>query len=402
MVRGEIEIEWVCEECKAPVPVLHSTTGQDPTPSTSNNNVSNAPASSENNREESNAPASKESTREESNAPASTESTREESNAPASSESTNDQPAPPASSDRTNDQSNAPASSESINDQFNAPASDLSRRHSEVMGRLSVGQPVGQSTMIEDPDDTRGRRSEIPGSIIALETPPFNDLGPGATAGTPTDRLHADTSSHIAPPSVTGPTPNYTDDSDTRHVPMGGAEDVIPEDNTEEMEVDTPEAAMPTARSLNDPAYVFPEVDSSDEEMEMETDAGPVPTYESFRVDRELRPIAPRRFSTLANVVVDPVPDTLLPNLPPSYSIIPGASVRGGDLLSDGCGYTYSKRRETSKSISWACSSRGKKCGATVKQVGETYTRGPKDHNHGGEPEKTVRVKARALVSELG
>ena len=58
------------------------------------------------------------------------------------------------------------------------------------------------------------------------------------------------------------------------------------------------------------------------------------------------------------------------------------------------------KKRVTSVSTAWICSVRTKKnrCFASVSQQGKTFTRGPKEHNHGGNPGAQVRARAISMV----
>lgn len=89
----------------------------------------------------------------------------------------------------------------------------------------------------------------------------------------------------------------------------------------------------------------------------------------------------------------------LLPDAPISYEIITGGTVKGGDLLTDTAGYSYAVKKKFVKSTTWACSNRGcDKCPAVIKQVGETFTPGTREHTHAGDPDKAVRAKARAHV----
>lgn len=202
----------------------------------------------------------------------------------------------------------------------------------------------------------------------------------------------------------------------SNHVPMGGAEDLM-EESDQEMETETvvegaPVQTAPEVGPVEMEVEVTPvertppveptaaDLESSDDEIELSMmEDIPDPAHESIRIDRVAHPINPRRLSNKARIVVEPMAETLLPDQPATYYIIPGGSVRGGDLLSDDCGYTYSKRRETSKSITWACSSRGKKCPVTLRQMGEKYIKGAHTHNHGADPDRTIRVKTRAMVS---
>ena len=55
------------------------------------------------------------------------------------------------------------------------------------------------------------------------------------------------------------------------------------------------------------------------------------------------------------------------------YEIIIGASNMGGDLISDGCGYTYGIYRDSPSLRIWMCTFRGcvkySRCNATLKQI---------------------------------
>ncbi|KAG0710857.1 hypothetical protein GWK47_021934 [Chionoecetes opilio] len=85
---------------------------------------------------------------------------------------------------------------------------------------------------------------------------------------------------------------------------------------------------------------------------------------------------------------------------PTSYHVVEGGSRKGGDLLTDSLGFQCVKKRVTSVSTSWICSVRTKKnrCFASVSQQGNTFTRGPKEHNHGGNPGAQLRAQAISLV----
>lgn len=92
-------------------------------------------------------------------------------------------------------------------------------------------------------------------------------------------------------------------------------------------------------------------------------------------------------------------PEALLPDQPIAYEIIPGGTVKGGDLLADNQGYTYARSRRRPRVTTWTCSNRGKKCAATVRQTGDTFERGSREHNHTSNIDRTHHARARALVS---
>ncbi|XP_068210121.1 uncharacterized protein [Palaemon carinicauda] len=89
----------------------------------------------------------------------------------------------------------------------------------------------------------------------------------------------------------------------------------------------------------------------------------------------------------------------VLLEVPTTYQLIEGGNKKGGHLLVDSVGYTYSKKRQSSVSIMWSCRI-GKKCQATVRQpIGtQDFIRGPKPHNHTGTPGAALKSKIRAQV----
>ena len=71
------------------------------------------------------------------------------------------------------------------------------------------------------------------------------------------------------------------------------------------------------------------------------------------------------------------------------YTMIEGGTRRGGNLLVDSDGFTYVVKGKPGPTCTpWRCSVRGKtrKCPASVKQVGHTFTPGLHPHNHEGDP----------------
>ena len=134
-----------------------------------------------------------------------------------------------------------------------------------------------------------------------------------------------------------------------------------------------------------------------DPEMPVETDLQPTPQNTSFDITL---PVETGPETPMEESVEEPIPDVIMEDEPTTtYEVIVGGSVKGGDLLADNRGYTYSRKRTTDQATTWTCSNRGKKCGATVKQQGlDSFTRGSREHNHGSDHEKTVRAKARAMV----
>lgn len=94
-----------------------------------------------------------------------------------------------------------------------------------------------------------------------------------------------------------------------------------------------------------------------------------------------------------------PEPVVLIPDEPLAYEIIPGGTVKGGDLLADNQGYTYSRSRKRPRVTTWCCSNRGRKCPATVRQIGDSFKPGGREHNHTSNSARTLHARARAIVS---
>lgn len=96
---------------------------------------------------------------------------------------------------------------------------------------------------------------------------------------------------------------------------------------------------------------------------------------------------------------LESLPVEVLLDIPTTYQLIEGGNKKGGQLLVDSVGYTYSKKRVSSVSIMWSCRT-GKKCQATVRQpIGtQEFIRGPKPHNHSSIPGAAIKSKIRAQV----
>ena len=83
--------------------------------------------------------------------------------------------------------------------------------------------------------------------------------------------------------------------------------------------------------------------------------------------------------------IADPVPvDISTGAHVVTYQIVEDTSIRGKDKLFDSVGYSYTVKRRNGQSTTWRCSQRSKaiNCGATVRQVGDLYLPGPRDHIH--------------------
>ena len=79
-----------------------------------------------------------------------------------------------------------------------------------------------------------------------------------------------------------------------------------------------------------------------------------------------------------------------------TYQIVKGGTKRGKDKLVDSSGFTYNQRKSRNPEYrqDWECTVRSKvcRCSATVRQMGTTFTRGPRDHIH--QPEKGALLRS--------
>ncbi len=73
---------------------------------------------------------------------------------------------------------------------------------------------------------------------------------------------------------------------------------------------------------------------------------------------------------------------------PRDYQILEGATQRGGDLLQDPNGFTYTVKKRTNTTVTWTCSVRSVylKCHATVLQKGSNFVAGRHPHVHESVP----------------
>ena len=95
-----------------------------------------------------------------------------------------------------------------------------------------------------------------------------------------------------------------------------------------------------------------------------------------------------------------PIPGDILEGTPTTYEVVAGGSQKGADIVIDSLGFTYVTKQVSTLSTTWACSMRAKKCSATVKQQGSSFSRGPREHNHGGDPGAQRRTKARTMIKQ--
>ena len=73
----------------------------------------------------------------------------------------------------------------------------------------------------------------------------------------------------------------------------------------------------------------------------------------------------------------------------PEWKVLPGASQRGGNLLVDRRGYSYSVKEVRGATTVWRCTYHNKKscvCPATVRQRDDTFTAGVVEPCHAGIP----------------
>ncbi|CAC5424875.1 unnamed protein product [Mytilus coruscus] len=78
------------------------------------------------------------------------------------------------------------------------------------------------------------------------------------------------------------------------------------------------------------------------------------------------------------------LPDTILPDGPPTFSIIEKGTQRSNFKLVSSDGYEYTKKMSKGNFTYWRCikRSKGSNCPATVSQKGENFKRNPKPHIH--------------------
>ena len=74
------------------------------------------------------------------------------------------------------------------------------------------------------------------------------------------------------------------------------------------------------------------------------------------------------------------------------------APKEGKDKLVDSHGYAYGQRKSRAKSsytVLWECTTRGKgmRCNASVKQNGDHFSRGPREHCHPPERGNGLKIK---------
>ncbi|KAJ0066246.1 hypothetical protein NL108_004126 [Boleophthalmus pectinirostris] len=144
---------------------------------------------------------------------------------------------------------------------------------------------------------------------------------------------------------------------------------------------------------------------ASEEDTYIEMDVelpppSPVGLNTSFTAERSSHPqLLPASEDSAGE---EQIPDVLMDDSIVTYKIIEGGNRKGGQLLSDSLGFTYSKKRQSGVAVTWNCRT-GKKCPATVRQpLGTTtFTRGPRHHNHPSNPGAELKSTVRAIVKEM-
>ncbi|KAK2152567.1 hypothetical protein LSH36_325g03025 [Paralvinella palmiformis] len=115
----------------------------------------------------------------------------------------------------------------------------------------------------------------------------------------------------------------------------------------------------------------------------------PTSSIPDFSVDYP----APLRPSGNESSLADPEPAevTVGANMV-TYTIVEDTSLRGKDKLFDSRGYSYTMKRRNGQSTTWRCSQRSKNtnCGATVRQTGDLYIPGSREHIHPPRPRAEI------------
>ena len=90
-----------------------------------------------------------------------------------------------------------------------------------------------------------------------------------------------------------------------------------------------------------------------------------------------------------------------MPDRPTTYEIIEKGTQLGKPKLVSSAGFGYTMKKGGKKGgTAWRCSVRTKKltCHATVIQMGDTFTRGPREHCHPCDPGLLINTKLKARV----
>ncbi|XP_052093609.1 uncharacterized protein LOC127729772 [Mytilus californianus] len=118
----------------------------------------------------------------------------------------------------------------------------------------------------------------------------------------------------------------------------------------------------------------------------------------SFDVTR--RPIEDQQ-EILEDSLIEPdLPDTILPDIPVTYTLVDQGSQRGWFKLVSSDGYEYTKKSSKGDFTYWRCSKRSKtvNCPATVSQKGTDYKMNTRQHIHQADKGALKKVVVRKEV----
>ncbi|XP_052077928.1 uncharacterized protein LOC127715834 [Mytilus californianus] len=118
----------------------------------------------------------------------------------------------------------------------------------------------------------------------------------------------------------------------------------------------------------------------------------------SFDVTR--RPIEDQQ-EILEDSLIEPdLPDTILPDIPVTYTLVDQGSQRGRFKLVSSDGYEYTKKSSKGDFTYWRCSKRSKtvNCPATVSQKGSDYKMNTRQHIHQADKGALKKVVVRKEV----
>ncbi|XP_068250151.1 uncharacterized protein [Palaemon carinicauda] len=85
-----------------------------------------------------------------------------------------------------------------------------------------------------------------------------------------------------------------------------------------------------------------------------------------------------------------------------TYEKVCASSQRGKQKLVDSQGYSYTFKRETTVGVHWRCAVRNKnvKCGMIIKEVNNSFIRGPSEHSHPPETCPATTSKVSKLIKD--
>ena len=112
------------------------------------------------------------------------------------------------------------------------------------------------------------------------------------------------------------------------------------------------------------------------------------------------QPAPPRLLDLHETSVDDPAPQLIQEDeAEVTYKIVDESSIRGKTKLFDSLGYSYTIKRRTSQSTTWRCSIQTKSvnCPATIREVGQSFLAGPRQHIHQPNPGSSVAASITAI-----